>query len=200
MDRNVTLKEGLKDKTFLEKIDYLWTYYKIHIIVIVGILFLLFIFISDSLSRQTPYCNIKYIDNNISNQELTFAADKLNDIVLKNDKDYIINFDSQFDMVQISNRQIDIAVVSKEFFEENFKYDMFLKLDTLNGVSDLPLEKYKVIKKFDSLGKEGIYGIEAKDLNILKDIHSERNDDILVVISNTDHNDAVINLLKVFVK
>ena len=34
MDRNITLREGLKGKTFLEKIDYLWTYYKIHIIAI----------------------------------------------------------------------------------------------------------------------------------------------------------------------
>ena len=180
MDRNITLREGLKGKTFLEKIDYLWTYYKIHIIAIVSILFLLFIFISDSLSRKSPYCNIKYIDNNISNQELTVAADKLNDIVLKNNK--------------------DIAIVSKEFFEENFKYDMFLNLDTLNGGSDLPLEKYGVIKKLDSSGKEGLYGIEAKDLNILKDINSERDDDILVVISNTDHNDNVVNVLKVFLK
>lgn len=200
MDRNITLREGLKGKTFLEKIDYLWTYYKVHIIAIVGIFFLLFIFISDSLSRQAPYCNIKYIDNNISNQELTVAADKLNDIVLKNNKDYVINFDSQFDMMQISNRQVDIAIVSKEFFEENFKYDMFLNLDTLNGGSDLPLEKYGVIKKLDSSGKEGLYGIEAKDLNILKDINSERDDDILVVISNTDHNDNVVNVLKVFLK
>lgn len=200
MNRNITLREGLKSKTFLEKIDYLWTYYKIHIIAIVSILFLLFIFISDSLSRQTPYCNIKYIDSNVSNQELDVAADKLNNIVLKNNKDYVINFDSQFDMVQISNRQIDIAVVSKEFFEENFKYDMFLKINTLNGVSDLPLEKYGVIKKIDSSGKEGIYGIEAKDLNIIKDIHSGRDDDVLVVISNTDHNDEVMNVLKEFVK
>ena len=77
---------------------------------------------------------------------------------------------------------------------------MFLNLDTLNGVSDLPLEKYGVIKKLDSSGKEGLYGIEAKDLNILKDINSERDDDILVVISNTDHNDNVVNVLKVFLK
>lgn len=200
MDRNITLREGLKSKTFLEKIDYLWTYYKIHIIAIVSILFLLFIFISDSLSRQTPYCNIKYIDSNVSNQELDVAADKLNNIVLKNNKDYVINFDSQFDNIQISNRQIDIAVVSKEFFEENFKYDMFLNLNTLNGVSDLPLEKYGVIKKIDSSGKEGIYGIETKDLNIIKDIHSGRDDDVLVVISNTDHNNEVMNVLKEFVK
>lgn len=200
MDRNVTLKEGLKDKTFLEKVDYLWTYYKIPIIVVVSILFLLYIFISDSLSRQTPYCNIKYIDSNVSNQELDAAVGKLNDMVLKNDKDYVINFDAQFDTIQISNRQIDIAVVSKEFFEQNFQYNMFLDLDTLNGFSDLPIEKYEVIKKTNSSGKEGTYGIESKNLNILKDIHSEKDDDILVVISNTDHNDAVMNVLKVFLK
>ncbi len=39
MSHKVTLKEGLKDKSFLEKIDYLWTYYKIHIIAIIYIHF-----------------------------------------------------------------------------------------------------------------------------------------------------------------
>ena len=42
------------------------------------------------------------------------------------------------------------------------------------------------------------FEIEGK--NILKDINSERDDDILVVISNTDHNDNVVNVLKVFLK
>lgn len=200
MDRTITLREGLKDKSFLEKIDYLWTYYKVHIIAIISILFLLFIFISDQLNKQTPYCNIKYIDSNISNEELVIAADKLNNIVLKNDKDYVINLDSNFDMINISTRQVDIAIVSKEFFEQNFSYNMFLDLGTLNGFTDLPIENHKLITKTDESGKNGTYGIEVKDLNILKDIHSTADDNILVVISNTDHNDAVINVLKAFLE
>lgn len=200
MSHKVTLKEGLKDKSFLEKIDYLWTYYKIHIIAIVSILFLLYIFIFDSLSRQTAYCNIKYIDNSVNNEELVDAGNKLNHIVLKNDKDYVINFDSQFDMVYISNRLIDIAIVNREFFEENYPYDMFLDLDTLNGFSDLSLEKYNLIKENSSTGKSGTYGIEVKNLNILKDIRSGNSDNILVVMSNTDHSDEVMNVLKVFLE
>ena len=198
MSNKVTLKEGLKDKSFSEKMDYLWTYYKVHIIAILAIVLLLSIFISDQLSKQTAYCNIKYIDDSVQNQELVIAGDKLNDIVLNNDKDYVINFDSQFEMVYISNRQIDIAIVSKEFFEENYPYNMFLDLDTLKGFSDLPLENHNLIKRTDSAGKSGTYGIEVKDLNILKDIHSKDDDNILVVISNTDHSDSVMNVLKAF--
>lgn len=198
MDRTVTLKEGLKDKSFLEKIDYLWTYYKVQIIAIISILFLSYVFITDSLNRQIPYCNIKYIDSNISNQELDVAADKLNDIVLKNDKHSVINFDSQFDMVLISTRQVDVAIVNKEFFEQNFPYDMFLDLETLEGFSDLSLGNHKLVKRTDSSGKNGIYGIEVKDLNILKDINSTADDNILVVISNTDRSGNVINVLKGF--
>lgn len=198
MDRTVTLKEGLKNKSFWGKIDYLWTYYKVQIIAIISILILSYVFITDSLNKQTPYCNIKYIDNNISEQELAVANDKLNDIVLNNDKHSVINFDSQFDMVLISTRQVDVAIVNKEFFEKNFPYNMFLDLETLDGFSDLSLGNHKLIKKADSSGKNRIYGIEAKDLNILKDIHSTADDNILVVISNTDRNDNVINVLKGF--
>lgn len=200
MDCDVTLKEGLANKTFLEKLDYLWTYYKVRIIAIVSILLLAFIYISDYSSRQEHYCNIKYISNDISNNELELAADKLNDIILKNDKDHVINFDSQFDMIYISNRQIDIAIVTKKFFEENVKYDMFLDLDTLNGFSALPLEKYTLMKGNDSSGKNATYGVKAKELNILKDIHTNNDDDVLVVISNTDYSDNVINVLRVFLQ
>ena len=200
MDRTVTLKEGLKNKSFSEKIDYLWTYYKLHIIAIISILFLLFTLIFDELNKKVPYCTIKYIDNSVSGQELSDAADKLNDIVLHNDKHSIINFDSHFDMVYISTKQVDIAIVSKEFFDQNFSSNMFLDLDSLNGFSDLPIKNHKLIKKADDSGKNGTYGIEIKDLNILKDIHSDSDDKILTVISNTEHNDAVINLLKVFLE
>ena len=75
---------------------------------------------------------------------------------------------------------------------------MFLNLESLNGFSTLPLSNHELIKKTDSNGNNGTYGISVKNLKLLNDIHFANDDNILVVISNTEHNDAVVNVLKTF--
>lgn len=208
MDRTLTLKEGLKNKSFIEKLDYIWYYYKFHILAILVLLFFVASFISAQIRSQDPYCNITYIGNSIDVEELVPVKDKLNTIILNNDKNSVINFDSIFTdenssaklamdqklQVNIAAKQIDIALVNKDFFEKNFSYDMFLNLESLNGFSTLPLSNHELIKKTD--GNSGTYGISVNNLSILKDIHFAGNDTILVVISNTEHNDAVVNVLK----
>ena len=214
MDRTITLKEGLENKSFKEKLDYIWYYYKFHILAILILLFFVVSYISAQINRQDSYCNITYVGNSINVEELVPVKDKLNNILLNNDKHSVINFDSIFTddksssglamqqklQVNIAAKQIDIAIVNKEFFEENFSYDMFLNLESLNGFSTLPLSNHELIKKTDSNGNNGTYGISAKNLTLLKDIHFADDDNILVVISNTEHNDAVVNVLKTLLK
>lgn len=214
MDRTISLREGLKNKTFKEKFDYIWTYYKIHIFAILALLFFVVSYISAQVNRQDVYCNITYVGDSINVEDLAPVKDKLNDIVLHNVKNSVINFDSIFTddksssglamqqklQVNIAAQQIDIAIVNKEFFEQNFSYDMFLNLESLNEFSTLPLSNHKLIKRTDSNGNNGTYGISVKDLNILKDINFTTDDNILVVISNTEHKDAVVNVLKTLLK
>lgn len=212
MDRTISLREGLANKTFKEKLDYIWTYYKLHILSILILIFFVGSYISSQINRQEVYCNITYVGNSINADELTPAKDKLNDILLNNNKKSVITFDSIFTddksnaglamtqklHVNIAAQQIDIAIVNKEFFEQNFSSEMFLNLESLNGFSTLPLSNHELIKKTDSNGTNGIYGIHVKNLKFLNDIHFSNDDNVLVVISNTEHKDAVVNVLKTF--
>jgi hypothetical protein len=214
MDRTISLREGLRNKTFREKFDYIWSYYKIHIFAILTLLFFVVSYVSAQINRQDVYCNITYVGDSINVEDLVPVKDKLNDIVLHNVKNSVINFDSIFIddksssglamqqklQVNIAAQQIDIAIVNKEFFEQNFSYDMFLNLESLNEFSTLPLSNHKLIERTDSNGNNGTYGISVKDLNILKDINFTSDDNILVVISNTEHKDAVVNVLKTLLK
>ena len=214
MDRTISLREALKDKSFKEKLDYIWYYYKFHILAILIMLFFVVSYISAQINRQDSYCNITYVGDYINVEELVPVKDKLNNILLNNNKHSVINFDSiilddesstgvamqQKLQVNIAAKQIDIAIVNKEFFEQNFSYNMFLNLESLNGFSTLPLSNHNLIKKIDANGNNGTYGISVKGLNILNDIHFTTNDDILVVLSNTEHNDAVVNVLKTLLK
>lgn len=210
MDRTITLKEALTNKSLKEKLDYIWYYYKFHMLAILILLVFVFSYISAQINRQDPYCNITYIGNSINAEELVPVKDNLNNVVLNNDENLVINFDYIFTddkvgaglameqklQVNIAAGQIDIAIVNKEFFEKNFPYDMFLNLESLDGFSTLPLSNHKLIKNTDSSGTNGTYGISASNSTLLKDIHFANDDNILVVISNTEHNDAVVNVLK----
>ena len=84
MDRTISLREGLANKTFKEKLDYIWTYYKLHILSILILIFFVGSYISSQINRQEVYCNITYVGNSINADELTPAKDKLNDILLFN--------------------------------------------------------------------------------------------------------------------
>jgi len=212
MDRTISLREGLENKTFLEKLDYIWTYYKLHIFSVLILIFFVGSYISAQINRQDVYCNITYVGNSINVDELIPVKNNLNDVLLHNNKKLVINFDSIFTddksssglamtqklHVNIAAQEIDIAIVNKEFFEQNFSSDMFLNLESLNGFSTLPVSNHELIKKIDSNGTNGTYGISIKNLNISKAIHFANDDNILVVISNTKNNDAVVNVLKTF--
>ncbi|MDR3598388.1 hypothetical protein [Clostridium sp.] len=212
MDRTISLRERLENKTFKEKLDYIWTYYKLHILGTLILIFFVGSYISAQINRQDVYCNITYVGNTINVEDLTPAKDKLNDILLHNNKKLVINFDSIFTddksnaglamteklQVNIAAQQIDIAIVNKEFFNQNFSSDMFLNLESLNGFSELPISTHELIKNTDSNGINGTYGISVKNLNLLNNIQFANDDDILVVISNTKHSDAVVNVLKTF--
>lgn len=209
MDRTLTLREGLANKTFIEKVDYIWTYYKLHIIGFLVLFLFVGSYISNLINKQDVYCNITYVGNSINVQELEPIKDTLSDTLLQNKKKQVILIDSVFtDMntdtgiamkeklhVNIAAQQIDLAIVNKEFFESNFSSEMFMNLDSLDGFSELPISNHELLKKADSNGN-GTYGISVKKLNLLKDIHYSNDDNYLVVISNTEHKDAVMNVLK----
>lgn len=209
MDRTLTLREGLANKTFMEKLDYIWTYYKLHIIGFLVLFLFVGSYISNLINRQEVYCNITYVGNSINAQELEPIKDTLSDTLLQNKKKQVIQIDSIFTdintdtgiamkeklHVNIAAQQIDLAIVNKEFFESNFSSEMFMNLDSLNGFSELPISNHELLKKTDSSGN-GTYGISVKNLNLLKDIHYSNDQYYLVVISNTEHKDAVMNVLK----
>jgi len=131
--------------------------------------------------------------------------------LLQNSKKQVILFDTIFTdinteagiamkqklHVNIAAQQIDFAIVNKKFFEENFSSEMFMNLESLDGFSELPISNHELLKQTDSNGN-GTYGISVKNLNLLKDVHYSNDDNYLVVISNTEHKDAVMNVLKTF--
>ena len=209
----LSTREILKKMSLKEKISYIWYYYKIHIFSILALLLVVVFFISTRSTNQEIYLDITYVGNTINVDELTNLSNELNQIVLNNDPKKTINIDPVFMddssnssnsqyaqklMVQFAAKEIDMAIVNKQFFETNYSSNMFLNLETLEGFTSLPISNKDVIKKVDASGNSGIYGIAVKDLNLLNDVHLPDDDYILVVISNSQKTDRALNILKIF--
>ena len=209
----ISIIEKLKIMTVKQRISYIWYYYKIHIFSILVLFLLIISFTYSQLNNQDVYFNITYVGNPINADELSRVDNSLNKVILNGNTKKIINLNSIFIddssnnsnsqftqklMVQIAAREIDMAIVNKQFFEANFSSDIFLNLETLEGFSSLPISNKDVIKKEDSNGKLGTYGIDVKCLNLLNDINFSSNDNILVVISNSERLDRSLDILKVF--
>jgi len=209
----ISIIEKLKIMTVKQRISYIWYYYKIHILSILVLFLLIISFTYSQLNNQDVYFNITYVGNPINADELSRVDNSLNKVILNGNTKKIINLNSIFIddssnnsnsqftqklMVQIAAREIDMAIVNKQFFEANFSSDIFLNLETLEGFSSLPISNKDVINKEDSNGTLGTYGIAVKDLNLLNDINFSSNDNILVVISNSERLDRSLDILKVF--
>lgn len=211
--KNTSVIKTLKNMSVKQKISYIWDYYKIHMLSVLALLLVIISFTYSQLNNQDIYFDITYVGDLINVDELSRVDDNLNQIILNGNAKKIINLDSIFIndssnnlnsqsaqkfMVQIAAKEIDMAIVNKQFFEANFSSDMFLNLETIEGFSSLPISNKNVIKKNDLNGNLGTYGIAVKDLNLLNEVKFSSDDNILVVISNSDRIDRAFEMLKVF--
>lgn len=205
---HISVKERLHNMSFKEKCDYIWGYYKLHILSTLILIAVIVSIVHSQITKLDVYCNITYIGDYISNETLEQVKSDINEIVLKDDKTKTIAFDTvlgdensiktnpqivQKIGVVIAARGIDIAIVNKDFLDSNISSEMFLDLNTLDGFSSLPLSNYELVKDNSS---SSIYGIKIKDIDPLNMLNSNNSDNILVVISNSEKKDEVIALLK----
>jgi len=211
--KNTSILNTFQGMSNRQKISYVWDYYKIHILSSLAILFLIISFTYSQLTAKETYFDITYIGASINIDELSQVNDYLNKIVLNGSSKKVINLDSIFAdnssdnlngqfsqkfMVKIAAKEIDMAIVSKKFFEDNYSSDMFLNLDSLEGFSSLPIENHEVIKRNDSNGNLASYGISVRNLNLLSDVKFASDDYIIVIISNSERIDRSLDMLRVF--
>lgn len=212
---NISTISRLKGMSPKQTISYVWDYYKIHILSILALLFLIISFTYSQLTNKQTYFDITYIGASIDVNQLSHVNDTLNEIVLNGSSKKTINLDSIFTdnssnelneqfsqkfMVKIAAKDMDMAIVSTKFFEDNYSSGMFLNFESLKGFSSLPISNHEVIKRNDSNGNADTYGIYVKNLTLLGDIDFASENNVLVIISNSGRIDKSLDILKVFFK
>lgn len=214
-DKLLEEKKKLKEMTFKGKFEYIWEYYKLHMI---GTL--IFILFAGSIGNSI-YMNIKYediltcaiINNPISEEHrdympLGFAEyyglDEESETLLFDDSFYI-DLDTHSESVMASTQKyaamvaaksIDTTIADLSFFENHADEGTFYDLSTL-----LPEDLYAQVEEYiyyakDEEGNEKPFGLNLSSSHFVKGAGLYLNPPILSVVINSQHPDVAIEFIK----
>lgn len=208
----------LKDMTLGEKFEYIWEYYKVHIILTV---FLVFFTVS----------MVKLIYNNIKYEEIFHCA-VVNSIMSGSEEDYIskgfgeyleidkehdkLTFDSSYmflwdnisyntsDVTYTSRmkvaaalaaKTIDVFVTDTTYIESGASESQFYDLSTI-----LPADLYAIVEPYliyaeDDEGVNRPFAINISGTHLDREVFYQEPP-CLAIVSNTQHLDAAIEFVK----
>lgn len=176
----------LKGMTFKEKLDYIWEYYRIQIIIAVCVIALIlsilnaFIFnpqksIHTGMAFYGPFISQEILDN----IELTMTTDLVSEN--ENSKVYVTNFvmdeaDMSYSYISVqkfvamcSAQEIDIVISPKDQFIQNANRDYFVDLSTVEGIG-FPLDEMLYTNMEDDPDTLYPFGIPLKGSAFLKEM------------------------------
>lgn len=195
-----SVKENLSTMNFKEKFSYLLYYYKFHLIGILIAVLVVGSFIYAGINRKDIYLNVAYIGSSISTETYEDVSNNLNASLLPDNESSIVEFNI-YDLsntaaltkfqASLAAKELDLAIVNKNFFNENYENEFFLDLNSIDNFSSLNIDENALIKKDNN-----IYGIKIDNLKIFNELNTPNSNNFLVVISNSKNSTKLIDLLK----
>lgn len=212
LDSEISMKEKFNALSPKGKRQYIWEYYRVHIIITILCIIGLASFIHTMATKKDTYCNITYYNSYMNQEELYGLRDSLNNMLIEDqDKSTILlnpiwsDADSNYNLspaeeiaIKIAAKEIDIAIVNKEYFDAQVSQDMFEDLSSLDGFLDLNIPEDSLVKSIGPNGNESIYGIKAENLSFLDNINFTTDNNIITIIINSERKENAMEILKVF--
>lgn len=195
-----SVKENLSTMNFKEKFSYLLYYYKFHLIGILIAVLVVGSFIYSEINKKDIYLNVAYVGSSISTETYEDVSNNLNASLLPDNESSIVEFNI-YDLsntaaltkfqASLAAKELDLAIVNKNFFNENYENEFFLDLNSIDNFSSLNIDENALIKKDNN-----IYGIKIDNLKIFNELNTPNSNNFLVVISNSKNSTKLIDLLK----
>jgi len=200
----------LKNMTRKEKIEYIWDYYKIHIIGGIFYIIILVSFIHGQVTKVDYVANLTILTPVGDNIKLEEAQKELTNVVVKDgDKkkqvliDYIpiINPENpepqmlQKFTVKMAAKEIDVIVLDKEIFDSLMKQGVFMDLSKVKEI-DIQNIKADKIEGTSSDGKDGIYGISAEGNSILEGMKVDTKNKVIAIMEGTERENTAVSIFK----
>lgn len=200
----------LKNMTRKEKIEYIWDYYKIHIIGGIFFIIILVSFIHGQVTKVDYVANLTILTPVGDNIKLEEVEKELTNVVVKDgDKkkqvliDYIpiINPENpepqmlQKFTVKMAAKEIDVIVLDKEIFDSLMKQGVFMDLSKVKEI-DIQNIKADKIEGTSSDGKDGIYGISAEGNSILEGMKVDTKNKVIAIMEGTERENTAVSIFK----
>jgi hypothetical protein len=199
----------LKNMSRKEKIEYIWDYYKLHIIGVVLLVFFIGSFVYGQLTKVEYVSNLTIIGSSANQTKLGELEKKLTALVVKEgekrrqamvefapaDKSGLSYEFTQRFVVRVAAGEIGVVVLDKSLYEDLIKQGMFLKLDNLN---ELNLSSIKSSKLEGSTGEQGkgIYAVSVEENETLKDLGYDTTNKVMGIIPSTKQKSNDIKVFK----
>lgn len=195
----------LKKMSRKEKIEYIWDYYKIHIIATLIAIVAVSSFVYSYVTKVEYVFNLTILCNDMDeNARVNLEKQITNYVVGKGEKrkraavevmpitdtgnsspmtaQYMQKF-----MVKLAAGEINLVIFDRSMLETYTKQEALVKLDdivndkSVQGVSD---------------NTKGVYAVEADNIKILKDVGFNTKDKLVGIISSGKQKEKAVSVLK----
>ncbi|HEY5561612.1 MAG TPA: hypothetical protein VIK72_07610 [Clostridiaceae bacterium] len=193
------------------KIQYIWDYYKIQIIVTIMVLIGLVSFIHGQITKINYEFNLTIIGSSVDGDSIEKLKKTLTPIVIKNptkkqsalvdimssgsltggNDDASAQYLQKF-IAELSANVIDLLILNKSDYDVFQKQGAFLRLDKLKGI-DLSGIK---IEELQGTTAKGFYGINLQDNKLLEKFRVNTENMILCIPASTKQGTKAVLAIK----
>lgn len=208
----------LKKMSKKKQAEYIWDYYKLHIIGVLAIICIAVSFIHSQNTKIDYVFDLTIVGNMIDDNNKTDLEKQLTNIVVKkgeerkqaiidimpqdkssNNAGSLPNEYMQKFIAKMSVGELDVIILDKSLFETFVKQDIFLKLDKISTLNLTSIKNKKIEAKASDNNK-AIYAINAEDIKILKNIGYDTNNKVIGIIGSCKQVDKATLVLKWLLK
>ncbi|MCJ7688715.1 MAG: hypothetical protein MUO60_05270 [Clostridiaceae bacterium] len=208
----------LKSMSKKKKAEYIWDYYKLHIIGALVVICIVGSMIHSRITKVEYVFSLTTIGTVVDQNKKNELEKQLTSIVVKdgetrkkavvyvtpsvgsnNQGNIMPNEYMQRFVAMISVGKLDLIFLDKSIVENLAKQDVLLKLNNITGLN-LDSIKNEKIEVSGSDNKRAVYAIDAKDIKIFKDLGIDTNNKVLGIISSCKQKDKSVSVLKWLLK
>lgn len=195
-----------KEMSVKEKVEYIWDYYKIHIIAGLSITFLIGYFIYSQVTQINYIFNLTVLSN-MQKEKSDSLQNELTRLLVNNqNKDEALvsilplkdTMSIQKLVAQISANEIDLIIMDKAEFNKFSNENMFIDLETLKEL-DLNSIKYDKLKT-ENNSASGTYAISVENNKLLQEKGIDTKDKVIGIVASTKNVDKALSVLKWLLK
>jgi hypothetical protein len=199
----------LKSMSRKEKIEYIWDYYKLHIISVIVVIAVIASFIHGQLTKIDYVVNITMIGNAVNESKKEEAEKKFTSLVVKEGEqrkqaliDVIATDKSELSyemmqkfVVRIAAGEIDVVILDKGFFDSFVKQDMFIPLESISQINLSDIKQSK-IEASGNTNNKAVYAISVEGNKELEAMGYDTKNKVLGIMASSKNKDNGIKVFK----